>query len=96
MGRRSTKNRSVVVGVASTEVLPADDSRQEIIFSPPAADRYSVAFGEDATLDGGLTVVSGCSHVRLTRDQIGDAITLAVRGIASVQLTASILEVSGG
>lgn len=90
-----SKNYSVAAGAASSRAVPPNLNRKYLILSPHATERYSIAFGEDATLDGGITVQPLTAPVFLTRDQIGSALADEVRVIASGAATIGIMEVSG-
>lgn len=95
MSRQRPKNWGITLAVNSANALPADEHRQSITFSPALVESYSVGFGEDAVINRGLTVRAGMQPFTLTREQIGDAITLPMAIVGSGVATAPLLTVSG-
>lgn len=87
------KARRLTVGVASSVLIANDPRREALIFSQPSAGRVSFAFGEDAVLDGGITIHSGGSPITLTYQHIGEAIRDAIHGIADMSRDVGVVEV---
>lgn len=91
--RRPT-NVSVNVGIESTRVLNADASRVLVFLSGANGQRYSVAFGEAATLDAGPTIQAGATGLLLTREMVGDIITQPMFAVASAAVQVGVMSVS--
>lgn len=87
------KSHRRTVGVASSVLLANDPRREALILSQPAAGRVSFAFGEDALLDGGITLHAGGSPIQLTYAMLGEAIRDAVFGIADMSRDVGMVEV---
>lgn len=94
-GKLRTQSVAVAVGAASAVGIEAANARHAIIFCPPTAGRYSVAFGGPAVLDAGLTIIAGMTPVYIDRDMIGDDILAGAQFIGSGALTAPVLIVNG-
>lgn len=77
---------SVAVGNANTRV--------SVTFFPSRDNSYSVAFGEHATLYGGITVYLDGHPFTVTRDEIGDSIAQPIHIIGTAASNAPILIVS--
>lgn len=92
-----SKNRSrshaIVPGVASAVALGPNPKRVALFLSAPAAGRYSIAIGEDAVLDRGITVLTATAGVYVPYNWYGDDLTGEVRVIASAGTTAGWIEV---
>jgi hypothetical protein len=92
---KTSKPRVIAVTAASTVALGASGSRERIIMSAPVTGRYSVAVGEDAVLDGGITVHTVSLPVVIDRSTVGDLIVLPITVIGSGAFNVGWLEISG-
>ena len=94
--QRQSNPVAFVAGVASQQVLAPNPNRQVLILSAPSGARVSYAFGQPATLDGGITLQAGSMQLELTREHYGDVLTQALNVIASAAATnVGVFEVLG-
>lgn len=84
MRKTGVFNPPVSLAITDTPLLGSDPNRVAIILSGPPTNRYSINFGQPATLDQGLTMFPLSQPFLLTREDIGDLITLDIRGISAV------------
>jgi hypothetical protein len=89
---KQSLGHAVSIGVGSSRAIGPNPFRTTLILSPPTSDRYSVAFGESAVLDRGITIHTGTVPLKLTADEIGDSITKPVNVIGSGVISAGMLE----
>ncbi len=94
MPRMRGNSKSAAFTAASSVALGANGSRWSITFSPALVEGYSVGFGETAVINAGLTIRAGMQPLTLTREQLGDAITLPIHIVGTGNAAAPLLEVS--
>lgn len=92
---KTSKVHTIAVTAASTVALGASAHRDKIILSAPVAGRYSIAFGETAVLDAGITVHTVSQPVVITRDMVGDLLDHSITVIGSGVFSVGWLEISG-
>lgn len=85
--------RTVAIDVTSSQILGPNPRRTGLILSNPSANRYSVAFGEDAVLDGGVTMMPNSAPAQLNAETCGYDLTSSIHAIASVLTSVGITEV---
>lgn len=95
MARLRPNAKAFTFGAADAIALGNNESRRSIVFSPALVESYSVAFGEPAVINGGLTIRPGMQPMVITAGDVGDVITLAVHIVGSGAAVAPLLEVSG-
>lgn len=79
-----SRSFSVTLGATSTPVVGPNERRIGVWFSAPASGRYSIAFGEAAVLDSGITIHAGQVPVFVTYDSCCDDVKQAITAIHSV------------
>jgi len=84
MAKTGLFNPPVSVQITDTAIIGPDPNRVGLILSPGPTNRYSIAFGTAAVLDQGLTIPPGVSPLILSLEDLGDLITLDIRGISAV------------
>lgn len=92
---KTSKVRTISVTAASTIALGVSKTRDKVVLSAHATARYSIAFGEDAVLDAGITLQALVAPVVITREMVGDLIESPITVIGSGVATVGWLEVSG-
>lgn len=80
--RFARQGTATLAGV-STKLLDPNPNRVSLLFSPPAAGRYSIAFNEDAVHTGHLTIAASTQAIWVTKEMYGELIRGVVNGIAS-------------
>lgn len=78
---------SVTIGVASGQIIGADNRRKVIVLCSHATARYSVNLQNAAVLDAGITIQPLSPPVVLTHDVYGDQIQSVVNAIAATAAT---------
>lgn len=90
-----SKNYSASADGTSRVALPPNQNRVAIILSSHATERYSIAFGEPAILDTGLTMQPLTEPVILSAGILGSALADEIRIVASGAANIGIVEVGG-
>lgn len=87
-------SRTATLGVTSSQIAGPQSNRKELIFSPPTAGRYSLAFGEAAVLDSGITIFAGDHTHKLSPEDCAVDVTQSVNAIASAVVTIGFSEIA--
>lgn len=82
----------LTLAAASSKAFGVNPRRKALYFSPPTAGRYSVAFGEDAVLDKGITIYTATEGLWVTDDEIGVEMIQQVNVIAAGAASAGAVE----
>lgn len=89
------ENHRVTIGIASSQILGPNPRRKMLVLSSPRTNRVSYFFGEEAVLDGGITLSADRVPLVLTHDECGEALHEAIFAIAAVAPeTVGIMEVN--
>lgn len=91
--RKRVRPTSFTYGAADAIVMGPNPKRTALIISSSSAQPVSIAFGESSVTNPLVTLRVNTEPLILTRDLIGDDITLPVRGSAGGATTAPISEV---
>lgn len=92
---KSLKSHQLPFTAASDVKLGPNGARQALILSTHTTDAYAIAFGEDASLNKGISIPTLTAPIILTRELLGDMICLPIHGIASGAISVGITEISG-
>lgn len=90
-----SKSVGVTVGAASSRALPNNPNRSKLWVSSPSAGTVSLAFGETAVLNTGLTLKDTDHGQWLTYEELGERIHDSVFIIGSGAATVGMVDTDG-
>lgn len=75
---------NVAVAMTDTPLLGPNPDRFAVTFSPPAANRYTISFGNSVALDAGVNVPAASQALTLTAVDVGNGIKEPIHAIFAV------------
>jgi hypothetical protein len=86
--------RNVNIGLASGQLLPANETRKGVLIGCATGASFFIAFGRDAVVDVDMLMPANGSPVLLIADVFGNVINGEIRAIAkTVAVTVGVLDI---